>query len=112
VYVFCFLQFFLDEITEYIDEGGFAFVYKCVSKDTNTEMAVKVYKVTTLESISRDIKIGFNKNLDSEYTLNYRDKFTIEINKETFQGVVMDLFDCSLRKYLLNQNGKLLSDEV
>jgi hypothetical protein len=76
-------------------------------------MAVKMFKSTSDgRPITRDITTGFNKNLDSEYTLNYRDKFTVESNLGSFQCVIMDLLDTSLRKFIDDRKGQLLSDEV
>jgi hypothetical protein len=112
----CMILFFLifsDEIKDFIGSGVTADVYICILKETNTEMAVKVFKPTSDGGpIARDITIGFNKKLDSEYTLNYRDKFTVKSRGGDFQCVVMDLLDSSLNKFLKNQNGQLLSDDV
>jgi serine/threonine protein kinase len=81
-------------------------------KDTNKEMAIKIYKIIEdRKKISRDIDIGFNKNLDSQYIVNYRDKFIVKSREGNIQCVVMDLLDGSLNKFLLNQK-KLLTDEV
>jgi serine/threonine protein kinase len=96
-----------------IGSGSFADVYKCILEGTNVEMAVKVFRLTSNEKpILRDITIGFNKNLDSEYTLKYKDKFTINCKAGNLQCVVMDLLDNSLEKFLSNRNEQLLSDEV
>jgi hypothetical protein len=90
--------------------------------NSNTEIAVKVFDSTDDGSqILRDITIGFNEKLVSEYTLNYKDEFIAESDpkeensslrgSKNFQCVVMDLMDGSLRDFLLKQNG-LLSDDV
>jgi serine/threonine protein kinase len=108
-----FKKFFLDKIIDLIGFGGFADVYRCVSQDTNTEMAVKVFKPSfKKEPILRDVTTGFNRDLESEYTVKYRDEFTVTSGAGNLQCVVMDLMDCSLSKFLLNRNGELLSDDV
>jgi serine/threonine protein kinase len=112
---FYFSLSFLDEIKNFIGNGASADVYKCILKDTNTEMAIKVFKPTEDgKPILRDIAIGFNKELDSEYTVKYRDKFTIKCGEKNFQCVVMDLQDSSLDRFLLNRNinEQLLTDDV
>jgi hypothetical protein len=76
-------------------------------------MAVKSYNPTENSfSIERDMSIGFELRLKTEYTLNYEDSFVAG----ELQCVVMKLMKTSLERFLnpyINSNPKkYLSDEV
>jgi serine/threonine-protein kinase RIO1 len=59
VFFLFFFRFFLDEIRKFISKGNCADVYKCILKDTNTEMAIKVFNSTKDgKPISCDITIN------------------------------------------------------
>jgi serine/threonine protein kinase len=103
----------LDKIGEIVGSGTIAVVYSSVLKETNVQMAVKCYYPTDdILSIKRDMSIGFELRLKTEYTLNYEDSFVAG----KFQCVVMKLMKTSLQKFLnpyINSNPKkYLSDEV
>jgi serine/threonine protein kinase len=103
----------LDKIRELVGSGGAAVVYSALLKETNVQMAVKSYNPTEDNfSIERDMSIGFELRLKTEYTLNYEDTFVAG----ELQCVVMKLMKTSLEKFLnpyINSNPKkYLSDEV
>jgi hypothetical protein len=88
-------------------------VYSAVLKEKNIRVAVKAYYPTDNDfSIQRDLSIGFELRLKTEYTLNYEDTF----DAGPFKCVVMKLMTTSLEKYLnplINSDPKkYLSDEV
>jgi hypothetical protein len=88
-------------------------VYSALLRETNVEMAVKSYYATDDRfSIERDMSIGFELRLKTEYTLNYEDTFVAG----EFQCVAMKLMKTSLEKFLnkyIKSNPKeYLSDEV
>jgi hypothetical protein len=93
--------------------GGAAVVYSSVLKETNVEMAVKSYYATdNAFSIQRDMSIGFEVRLKTEYTLNYEDSF----DAGKYQCVAMKLMTTSLEKFLSpfinSEPKKYLTDEV
>jgi serine/threonine protein kinase len=103
----------LDKIGKLIGFGGAAVVYSAFLKKTNVQMAVKCYNPTDNGfSIQRDMSIGFELRLKTEYTLNYEDSFVAR----ELQCVVMELMKTSLEKFLtpyINSEPKIyLSDEV
>jgi hypothetical protein len=77
-------------------------------------VAIKAYRPSDDNGLSmkRDILIGFEKRLESEYTLNYQDEFIAG----QFHCVVMEFMNTSLNKILnplISSSPKtLLSDEV
>jgi serine/threonine protein kinase len=104
---------FLDKIGKVVGSGGAAVIYSALLKETDVQMAVKSYYPTdNTFSIQRDMYIGFELSLETEYTLNYEDDFTTE----KFQCVVMKLMNSSLEKFLIpyidSNPKKYLSDEV
>jgi hypothetical protein len=110
--MFVFLFFILDVVKEHIGRGGSADVYRCMFLKENVEVALKVFHIS---GIVRDKTVGFDKELESEYTLSYRDRFIIKISTDvSLDCVVMDLFNFSLEKFLLLKlNSKeIMSEEV
>jgi serine/threonine protein kinase len=90
-------------------------VYSAVLKDKNIKVAVKAYfpvKVNEKLHIDRDIFIGSELSLKTEYTLNYEDAF----DAGPFKCVVMELMTTSLENFLnplINSNPKkYLNNEV
>jgi hypothetical protein len=112
--VFCNMIFILDVVRELIGRGGSADVYKCLLFEKKVHIALKVFHISTgTSSIFREKTVGFDKKLESEYTLNYRDRFVIRISEDvSLDCVVMDLFSSSLEKFLLSKlNSKQIMTE-
>jgi hypothetical protein len=90
-------------------------VYSAVLKEKNVRMAVKAYfPVGGKEKlhIERDVFIGSELRLKTEYTLNYEDTF----DAGEFKCVVMEFMTTSLENFLspliASTPKKYLSDEV
>jgi serine/threonine protein kinase len=106
---------FLDFIEKFIGKGAAAAVYSAVLKEKKLKMAVKAYfpvKASEKLPIDRDMFIGFELRLKTEYTLKYEDTF----DAGPFKCVVMELMTNSLENLLsplIHSNPKkYLSDEV
>jgi hypothetical protein len=103
-------------VKECIARGGSADVYKCLFLEKNVEMALKVFHVSTGASvIDRDKSVGFDKELESEYTLNYTDRFVIKIKENlSLDCVVMELLNSSLDKFLFSklESKELMTEDV
>jgi tRNA uridine 5-carbamoylmethylation protein Kti12 len=103
-------------VKECIGRGGSADVYKCLFLEKNIEMALKVFHIhdDAKSIIIRDESVGFDKELESDYTLNYKDRFIIKIEGVTLKCVVMDLLNTSLDKFLLSKSmsKELMSEDV
>jgi hypothetical protein len=83
-----------------------------VLEEKEIKMAIKVFSPVNSEEetipIKRDVECGFNKMLDCEYTVMYKDYF----EAQGLQCVSMPLMKSSLHKYLNSQINKILSDKV
>jgi serine/threonine protein kinase len=97
LYFLFYTLFVLDLITRYIADGGAAIVYEAEWVEKSKKIAVKVFKAVFNKSgIDREISIGFEKRIDSEYTLNYQDKFIAD----NFLCVTMELMETSLDRFI------------
>jgi cell division ATPase FtsA len=91
-------------------------VYSAVlkRKEEDIKMAVKVYFPVNVDDklgFERDMYIGFELRLKTEYTLNYEDMF----DAGPFKCVVMELMTTSLENFLnplINSNPKKLEEEI
>jgi serine/threonine protein kinase len=102
----------LDKIGELVGSGAVALIYSALLKETNVQKAVKCFFTDNVFSIKRDMSIGFELRLKTEYTLNYEDTFVVG----KLQCVVMKFMKTSLKEFLdpyINSSPKkYLSDEV
>jgi hypothetical protein len=104
----------LDVIKRFITRGYRAEIYEALLKEKNKVIGIKMYisSEDDKEYIDRDISVGFNEKIKSEYTLEYQDKFCTG----EFQCVTMELCETSLDKIvkpLISSKPKiLLSDDV
>jgi hypothetical protein len=107
---FMLCNFCIDKVLKYIDHGSSAYIYECVLKEKDIKMAVKIFSLIEASSIERDIQFGFDKRLNSEYTLIYEDKF----ESKPFQCVSMKLMKTSLKTIIdyLKSSRNFLSDDV
>jgi hypothetical protein len=96
-------------VKRFIGCGGSADVYECNLEEKNIQMAVKIFHIVDSPSvIDRDISTGFDKRLDSEYTLSYEETFVL-LNRRC---IAMKLFKTSLDKIIYQEPKQLMSDDV
>jgi serine/threonine protein kinase len=97
----------LDKIGKLVGRGKTALVYSALLKEKNVRMAVKAFLPTDVDTLKRDLTNGFEKRLNTEYTLNYEDDFVVG----EIRCVTMKLMKTSLKRILdplMNSNPKIL----
>jgi serine/threonine protein kinase len=103
-------EFYLDIIGNWIGNGSFGNVYEGVEKESQKKVAIKVFLPNNdSKSIERDIYIGTDERLRSEYTIIYEEIINLEPNL----FAIMPLMINSLNEFTTSpEPKKLLSDEV
>jgi serine/threonine protein kinase len=91
--------FFKDECGRKIGKGTYGWVNVVKHLQSGKEMAIRIFKpISDEEATKSDIKVGFNKELQSPYTLNYLDQCRDPTG--AYQGLIMELMELSLEAFV------------
>lgn len=87
------------EIGKRLGKGVYGWVHSAKHLQTGKDVAVKIFKpVGDERPMKNDLRMGFNDNLQSPYTINY-----IDNSKDpsgVYRGLIMDLMEGSLENVL------------
>jgi serine/threonine protein kinase len=111
--IFYAFDFFLDIIGNCIGFGSFGYVYEAVEKESQKKVAIKGFLPNDdPKSMERDLDIGIDPRLYSEYTMTYVEVFNFQGYLFAVMPLMKTSLDKNLNPYLLSRGKKLLSDTV